>query len=137
MGHLHGGCLVSPYHSVPLSPFLNHPVCFYLSLLYQLQHLSPKLMPIPSASVSSLTSVSSAPSHSLQSHQHILFQPFICSKVFSHLFFTALSSNFFPPLFFLFSSSPMTKNPSSLLFLSLPLGTIRASDVSQRMIESL
>lgn len=59
------GVLFLGVYSISLSPSLNHPTFFYLSLLHQLWYLSPKLIPIPFAAIPSLTSISSPPSHSL------------------------------------------------------------------------
>lgn len=88
---------------------------------------------IPFASLPSLSSVYSPPSHSLQSHQHVFFQPFLPSSVFSHLFFTTPSFSFLS-LFTHLSICYGTTVP--LVFLSLSLGSIKVSAVPRRIMKT-
>lgn len=81
-----------------------------------------------------LLAVYSPLSHSLQSHQHVFFQPFLASSVFSHLFFTTPSFSFLS-LFTHLSICDGTTVP--LVFVSLSLGSIKVSAVPRRIMKTL
>lgn len=130
MGHLHTlwvSCFwvstVSLYHLPSIT--LSFSICLCYTNYFTSQ--------ISFASLPSLTAVYSPPSHSLQSHQHILSSPFLPSGGFSHLFFTTPSFSFLPLVTHL-SICHGTTVP--LVFLSLSLGSIKVSAVSQRIAET-
>ncbi len=123
------GALFLGIYSISLSASLNHPVCFYLSLLHQLQCRSTRLIAIP---------LPLPLSHPLL---HIHFNP-INTFFTAVLFLQCVVSTLLHHPIYQFSSSPRSslchhRTTFPQLFLNLSLGTIKVSTVAQGMIESL